>query len=80
MFVFTHSSRELAMSSLFPHNMGSVDRALRLGLGLILLSLAFTGPHTAWGYLGLIPLLTAVVGSCPLYTMLGFSTCKVRHG
>ncbi|WP_373062200.1 DUF2892 domain-containing protein [Gemmatimonas sp.] len=65
------------MSALLPKNIGSVDRALRVALGLGLLAIAFTGPQTQWGYLGFIPLLTAAIGSCPLYTILGFSTCAV---
>jgi len=56
-------------------NEGSVDRALRVLLGLAVLSLAFVGPRTPWGYLGLVPLLTAAVGFCPLYSVLGISTC-----
>ncbi len=66
------------MSALFPKNMGTVDRALRVALGIGLLAIAFTGPQTPWGFLGIIPLLTAAIGSCPLYTMLGFSSCAVQ--
>jgi hypothetical protein len=40
--------------------------------------LALTGPQTAWGWLGVIPLATGLLGSCPLYTLFGVSTCKVR--
>ena len=65
------------MSALLPKNMGTVDRVLRVVLGLGLLAIAFTGPQAPWGYLGLIPLQTAALGSCPLYTMLGVSTCAV---
>jgi hypothetical protein len=68
---------ELFMSARLPKNMGTVDRAVRFALGIGLLAIAFTGPQTPWGYLGFIPLLTAAIGSCPLYTMLGFSTCGV---
>lgn len=66
------------MSGLLAKNVGTVDRVLRFALGIALLSLAFTGPRTAWGYLGFIPLLTATLSTCPLYSLLGFSTCKVR--
>ena len=65
------------MSALLPHNMGTVDRVFRVALGIGLLAIAFTGPQTPWGYLGFIPLLTAVIGSCPLYAIFGFSTCAV---
>lgn len=59
-------------------NEGTVDRVLRVILGLGLLSLVFIGPHTPWGYIGLIPLLTGLVGMCPLYSLLGINTCGVR--
>lgn len=55
-------------------NVGSTDRAIRIVAGIALLSLAFIGPRTAWGYLGLVPLLTGLVRWCPLYTLLHLST------
>jgi hypothetical protein len=67
------------MSALLAKNVGTIDRVVRALVGVGLLSLAFTGPQTAWGYLGFIPLLTAAIGSCPLYSLLGFSTCPVRR-
>jgi hypothetical protein len=63
------------MGKLLPNNVGSADRALRILLGVVLLALAFIGPKTAWGYLGVIAIATGVMGSCPLYTLLGLSTC-----
>jgi hypothetical protein len=65
------------MSRLLAKNEHSVERAMRVVLGLGLLTLTFLGPQTALGYLGLIPLATGLVGSCPLYSVLGFSTCRV---
>ena len=65
------------MSRLLAKNEHSVDRAMSFVLGLGLLTLTIMGPHTALGYLGLIPLATGLVGSCPLYSILGFSTCRV---
>jgi hypothetical protein len=56
-------------------NEGLADRLIRVTLGLAALSLAFVGPQTPWGYLGLIPLLTGIVGFCPLYRLVGISTC-----
>jgi hypothetical protein len=67
----------VAMSRLLARNEHFVDRALRVVLGLGLLSLTFLGPHTALGYLGLIPLATGLLGSCPVYSLLGLSTCRV---
>lgn len=56
-------------------NEGTADRILRVIVGAGVLSLAFVGPHTPWGYVGVIPLLTGLVGYCPLYAILGFNTC-----
>lgn len=63
---------------LFPLNESPADRAVRATLGLVLIALVFVGPRTPWGWLGLVPLLTAIVGSCPLYTLLRISTCHPR--
>lgn len=57
-------------------NVGPGDRAFRALLGIAVLSLAFVGPQSPWAYLGLIPLLTAAIGWCPAYSVLGIST---RH-
>lgn len=64
--------------SILPRNEHRIDRALRLIVGVVLLALVFVGPKTAWGWLGLVPLLTGLVGSCPAYTLLGISTCPTR--
>lgn len=66
------------MSSLLVRNEGSIDRALRVIVGLAALSLVFVGPKTLWGLLGLIPLFTGLAGSCPLYTLFGLSTCPAK--
>jgi hypothetical protein len=58
-------------------NLGGIDRAIRILAGAALLALAFVGPQTPWGYLGLVPLLTGVIGFCPAYCPLGLSTCRV---
>lgn len=60
-------------------NVGTIDRVVRVVVGLAILSLVFVGPKTMWGLLGLVPLLTAVLGWCPPYAMLGISTCKSRQ-
>lgn len=59
-------------------NEGGLDRVIRVIAGLAILSLVFVGPHTPWGYLGLIPLATGIVGFCPAYALLGINTCGVR--
>jgi hypothetical protein len=58
-------------------NEGTIDRVLRTGLGIALISLVFVGPQTPWGWLGLVPLLTGVMGFCPLYRLVGVNTCKL---
>jgi hypothetical protein len=57
-------------------NIGVVDRAVRLGLGLALLSLVFVGPKTLWGLVGLIPLITGLARFCPAYGIAGVSSCS----
>lgn len=57
-------------------NEGTIDRVLRVVLGIALLSLVFVGPHTLLGLVGLVPLGTGLVGFCPLYQVLGVSTCR----
>jgi len=58
-------------------NVGSIDRILRIVVGLGLISLVFIGPQTPWGWIGVVPLLTAFIGFCPLYTLIGIRTCPV---
>ena len=57
-------------------NTGMGERVLRVIVGLVVISLVFWGPKSAWGWLGLIPLLTGLSGYCPLYTILRISKCK----
>ena len=57
-------------------NVGNADKTIRIAVGLILIVLALLGTIGWWGYLGIIPLLAGVVGNCPLYTLVGISTCK----
>ena len=52
-----------------------VERVIRVLVGVVILSLVFVGPKTAWGWIGLVPILTGATGLCPLYTVLGISTC-----
>ncbi len=59
-------------------NEGGFDRVLRVIVGAGVLSLAFIGPQTPWAYIGLVPLLTGLVGFCPLYAVLGINTCPAK--
>ena len=59
-------------------NEGNLDRLLRVIAGLVLLALVFVGPQTPWGWIGLVPLLTGIIGFCPAYTLFGIRTCPKR--
>ena len=63
---------------MFTTNVGSADRLFRIVLGLVLIALVFVGPKTAWGWIGVIPLVTGFLRTCPLYSLFGISTCKAR--
>ncbi|GEO38861.1 hypothetical protein GGE65_003869 [Skermanella aerolata] len=60
-------------------NVGSIDRILRIVVGLGLISLVFVGPQTPWGWIGVVPLLTAAISFCPLYTLIGIRTCPIGN-
>jgi Protein of unknown function (DUF2892) len=62
-------------------NVGSIDRILRVVLGLALLAFAFFSGHQyAWiGYIGVVPLATALIGNCPIYSIFGLSTCPIKR-
>jgi len=59
-------------------NIGGIDRILRIVLGLVLIGLTLNGSIGVWGWLGLIPLATAAIGFCPLYTVIGISSCPMK--
>ena len=60
-------------------NEGTLDRTLRVSAGLILLGLAATHAVGAWGYIGIVPLITGAVGVCPLYALLRINTCAANR-
>ena len=59
-------------------NEGKIDRILRVVAGAALISLVFVGPQTAWGWIGLVPLITGLIGNCPVYSVLGLNTCGMK--
>ncbi len=68
------------LAKIFPHNENTIERVIRVVVGLALLALVFVGPQSLWGLVGLVPLVTGLVGSCPVYTIFGVSTCRVKTG
>ena len=60
-------------------NVGTLDRIIRIILGLTLIALAYTGITGAWGYIGIVPLATGLLKWCPLYTLLGVQTCPLHE-
>ncbi|HAJ12063.1 MAG: DUF2892 domain-containing protein [Hydrogenophaga sp.] len=59
-------------------NVGGIDRIIRIVVGAALIAAAATGTVGLWGYIGVVPLLTGLMGWCPPYALLGFSTCSVK--
>lgn len=59
-------------------NVGSIDRVLRIIIGLVLLGLAASGSVGWWGWLGIVPLATGAIGWCPPYAIFGWNTCSTK--
>jgi hypothetical protein len=64
---------------MFKTNVGTLDRIARVLIGIVLIALTLAGTIGIWGWVGVVPLLTAALGTCPLYTVLGFSTCPMKR-
>lgn len=65
---------------MFPTNVGSLDRVLRVALGLALIAATLAGLIGPWGWVGVVPLATGLLRTCPLYTLLGLRTCPATKG
>ena len=59
-------------------NAGSIDRVIRVVVGLALIGMTLTGAIGVWGWIGIVPIATAAMGFCPLYTLLGMNTCPME--
>ncbi|MFO1402236.1 MAG: DUF2892 domain-containing protein [Steroidobacteraceae bacterium] len=59
-------------------NVGTVDRAVRIIVGIALIAAAGTGTVGAWGYIGFLPLLTGLLRVCPAYSLIGLNTCGTK--
>ena len=60
-------------------NEHNIERVLRVIIGIALIAIVFVGPQTPWGWIGLVPLITGLVGFCPLYAILGINTCPAKN-
>lgn len=60
-------------------NVGTIDKVLRLVAGAALISIVFVGPQTPWGWLGIVPIATALVGWCPAYSIFGINSCSTKE-
>ncbi len=67
------------MTKLGMKNEGAADRVVRVLAGAALIGGAAMGPLAPWGWIGVVPLATGILGSCPLYSLLGVSTCPLRE-
>jgi ABC-type polysaccharide/polyol phosphate export permease len=60
-------------------NVGAIDRVIRVIIGVVLIALVFVGPQSPWGWIGIVPLATALFGFCPAYALFGASTCAKKQ-
>jgi hypothetical protein len=60
-------------------NVGGIDKIIRIVLGLALIAATLMGALPVWGWIGIVPLATGLMGWCPPYAILGFSTCKTKN-
>lgn len=59
-------------------NVGGIDRILRIVVGLVLIGLTLMGTLPAWGWIGVVPLATGLIGWCPPYAIFGWNTCSMK--
>jgi hypothetical protein len=77
------SLRQTRETSMFARNVGTLDRAIRILVGLALIAGFFLNPDSAWRWaylIGIVPLATGVFGTCGLYSLIGINTCGLRKG
>lgn len=60
-------------------NEGTIDRTVRIIAGIALIALTYTGHIGVWGYIGVVPLITGILGICPAYSIFGVSTCPLKN-
>ncbi len=60
-------------------NVGTIDRIVRIVVGIALIALVFVGPQTPWGWIGVVPLATGLFARCPAYSLFGIRTCSAER-
>jgi len=60
-------------------NVGGIDKYLRIAVGIVLIALVFVGPQSPLGWIGVVPLVTGLLGFCPLYKLFGLNSCSISH-
>lgn len=65
---------------MFKTNVGGIDRVLRIVVGLALIGLTLAGAIGPWGWIGIVPVLTGTLMTCPLYSLVGINTCPMKKG
>lgn len=60
------------------HNVGGIDRVIRIVVGIALIGATLAGAIGVWGWIGILPLATGLVGMCPAYKLLGLNTCPLK--
>ena len=58
-------------------NVGGLDRAVRIIVGLVLIGLTLSHTIGVWGWIGIVPLATGLFRTCPLYSIVGLNTCPM---
>jgi len=66
------------MEKTMKSNVSGLDKILRIVIGIALVALAITGVIGVWGWIGVVPLLTGLIGKCPAYSIFGISSCPVK--
>ena len=66
---------------MFSRNVGTIDRILRIVVGLVAIAFALFSGHelAVWGWIGVVPVATGLIGWCPAYLPFGLKTCKVKQ-
>ena len=80
--IFVGTTTPEGRTQVFKHNVGTIDRVIRAVIGIAALAAFFIFPEAGWRWwllIGLVPLGTALLGTCPIYTVFGLSSCPIKR-